>query len=115
MNNESSRKLTGVIELLLESSDRINQAKPQKYWYPLSMATYGVEEIVEAIDSMCSFRTTMWEKTLEFEQRFADYQQSSEAVMVNSGSSADLLLSFLLTNPRKPLLPKESEILLPVL
>lgn len=114
MNNESSRKLSGVIELLLESSSRINEAKQQKYWYPLSMATYGVEEIIEAIDSMCSFRTTMWEKTREFEKRFAEYQGSAEAVMVNSGSSADLLLCFLLTNPRKPVLPKNSEILMPV-
>lgn len=94
MNNEMSRKLAGVIELLLESSSRINEAKPQHYWYPLSMATYGVDEIIEAVDSLCSFRTTMWEKTLEFEQRFAAFQGSRYGVMVNSGSSADLLLCF---------------------
>ena len=114
MNNESSRRLAGVIELLLESSSRINEAKPQKYWYPLSMATYGVEEIIEAIDSMCAFRTTMWEKTLEFERRFSAWQGCRHAIMVNSGSSADLLLAFLLTNPLCPLLKPGDEILLPV-
>ena len=114
LNNENSRKLTGAIELLLESSSRINEAKPRRYWYPLSLATYGVEEIVEALDSLCSFRTTMWEKTLRFERQFASYQNCSDAVMVNSGSSADLLLCFLLTNPLHPLLHPGDEILIPV-
>lgn len=114
LNNESTRKLTGAIELLLESSSRINEAKPRRYWYPLSLATYGVDEIVEALDSLCSFRTTMWEKTLQFERQFASYQNCSDAAMVNSGSSADLLLCFLLTNPYRPLLKAGDEILIPV-
>lgn len=115
MNNADSLKLAGAIELLLESSSRVNQAKPQHYWYPLSLATYGVEEIVEALDSLCSFRTSMWEKTAEFERRFSDYQGGGESVMVNSGSSADLLLCHLLTNPLKPLLKEGDEVLIPVL
>ena len=114
LNNESTRKLTGAIELLLESSSRINEAKPRRYWYPLSLASYGVEEIIEALDSLCSFRTTMWEKTLQFECQFAAYQDCSDGVMVNSGSSADLLLCFLLTNPSHPLLQTGDEILIPV-
>jgi len=96
MNNTTTKKLAGVIEMLIEDSSRINQKKKSKYWYPLSMATYGVSEILEALDSMCSFRTTMWEKTEEFERIFSEYQGCSNSIMVNSGSSADLLLSFLL-------------------
>ena len=99
--------------MLLEAHSRINEAKPVKYWYPLSMASYGVEEILEALDSMCSFRTSMWEKTGEFERSFANYQNCAEAVMVNSGSSADLLLSFLLISPPSPMLGKGDEILIP--
>lgn len=114
MNNENTRKLTGVIDLLLESSSRINEAKPRRYWYPLSMASYGIEEIMEALDSMCSFRTSMWEKTLQFERKFSAYQGCNDAVMVNSGSSADLLLCFMLTNPHRPLLKPGDEILVPV-
>jgi CDP-6-deoxy-D-xylo-4-hexulose-3-dehydrase len=114
MNMEESAKLAGVIELLLQSANRINEAKPRRYWYPLSLATYGVEEIIEALDSLCSFRTTMWEKTLLFERRFATYQGCGDSVMVNSGSSADLLLCFLLTNPAAPLLKAGDEILIPV-
>jgi len=113
-NIPSIEKLSGVIELFLEHSSRINEAKPQKYWYPLSMATYGTEEILQALDSLCSFRTTMWEKTLEFEKRFADHQKSGGAVMVNSGSSADLLMCYLLVDPIQPLLAPGSEVLAPV-
>lgn len=114
MNLDDSAKLSGAVELLLQSASRINEAKPRHYWYPLSLATYGVEEIIEVLDSLCSFRTSMWEKTLEFERRFADYQNSSDCVMVNSGSSADLLLCFLLTDPTHPLLNKDDEILMPI-
>jgi CDP-6-deoxy-D-xylo-4-hexulose-3-dehydrase len=114
VNIDLARRLKGAVEFLIESSSRINEAKPQKYWYPLSMATYGVEEILQALDSMCSFRTTMWEKTREFEKRFAEYQGCREAVMVNSGSSADLLLSFLLTSPPGNRLEAGDEILVPV-
>jgi CDP-6-deoxy-D-xylo-4-hexulose-3-dehydrase len=114
LNIDLAHRLKGVVEFLIESSSRINEAKPQKYWYPLSMATYGVEEILQALDSMCSFRTSMWEKTREFERQFAQYQGCREAVMVNSGSSADLLLSFLLTSPPERRLKPGDEILVPV-
>jgi CDP-6-deoxy-D-xylo-4-hexulose-3-dehydrase len=114
LNIENIKKLQGMIDLLLENESRINEAKPIRYWYPLSLATFGSDEIIEALDSMCSFRTSMAEKTLSFERAFANWQGSSDAVMVNSGSSADLLLSLLLTNPLEPLLPPDSEILIPV-
>jgi len=113
MTIDLTGKLGGVIELLLESHSRINEAKPERYWYPLSMATYGVEEIIEALDSMCRFRTTMWEKTRKFEGLFAEYQGAKEAVMVNSGSSADLLLSFLLTSAPSHYSGPGDEILIP--
>jgi len=105
--------LRKVLEPILESSARIIKEKKQ-YWYPLGFANYGVEEVIEALDTLCSFRTTMWKKTRDFEQMFAAEQRCEDAVMVNSGSSADLLLSFLLTNPSQPLLSKGDEILIPV-
>jgi CDP-6-deoxy-D-xylo-4-hexulose-3-dehydrase len=113
VNNPSTEKLRGPIELLLENASRVNEAKPIKYWHPLAQATYGVDEILEALDSMCSFRTTMWEKTLAFEQAFAQWQGCKHAIMVNSGSSADLLMSFGLVNPQAGLLRPGDEILVP--
>lgn len=114
MNISNSAKLSGIIDILLENESRINEAKPIRYWYPLSLATYGTEEIVEALDSMCSFRTSMAEKTLRFERQFSKWQGTADSVMVNSGSSADLLLCLLLTNPLSPLVEPGSEIIIPV-
>jgi CDP-6-deoxy-D-xylo-4-hexulose-3-dehydrase len=113
MNLQQTHQLREPIQSFLRESSRINSYKPQKYWYPLSMATYDLEEILAAIDSLCSFRTTMWEKTAEFERQFALTCGGPEAVMVNSGSSADLLIAFSLVNPQSKILKPGDEILVP--
>ena len=114
LNEQLRNDFKSLIEKSIELESRANQNKPTRYWYPLSLATYGSEEILEALDSMCSFRTSMWEKTLEFERRFSGYLDCFDSVMVNSGSSADLLMAFLLTNPRNPILKPGDEILIPI-
>ena len=113
MNLKYTYQLREPVQALLQEASRINSYKPQKYWYPLSMATYDIEEILAAVDSLCSFRTTMWEKTIEFERQFAYVNGAPEAIMVNSGSSADLLIAFALVNPQTNLLNQGDEILIP--
>ena len=113
MNLKNTYQLREPILELLKESSRINSYKPQKYWYPLSMATYDLEEILAAIDSLCSFRTTMWEKTAEFERQFTNNFGGNEAIMVNSGSSADLLIAFALINSQENLLAIGDEVLVP--
>lgn len=113
MNLKYTYQLREPIQALLQEASRINSYKPQKYWYPLSMATYDIEEILAAVDSLCSFRTTMWEKTIEFERQFAYVNGCPEAIMVNSGSSADLLIAFALVNPQTKFLNLGDEILVP--
>lgn len=87
------RALAPEIERLMEAGERVNANLAGRYWYPLAMATYGTEEVLAALTSLCSFRTTMWEKTAEFESAFGK-AFGGEAIMVNSGSSADLLVAF---------------------
>lgn len=105
---QESKLLGSAIDLLIDVASRKNTAKRTRYWYPLAQATYGREEVIEALDSMCSFRTSMWEKTARFESLLADYLGGGSTIMVNSGSSADLLLCYLLrelVNPRGEDLP----------
>lgn len=113
--NPTIGEISGVIEQLLERASRVNERQNRRFWYPLSAATYGVDEILQALDAMCGLRTTMWERTQEFESRFSAYQGSSFSTMVNSGSSADLLLSFMLIDPRHKLVSPGDEILVPAL
>lgn len=81
-----------IAQAMAESS-RVNANTNGRYWYPLSLATYGTEEVMEALESLVSFRTSMWEKTRQFEDAFGA-KYGGEAIMVNSGSSADLLIAF---------------------
>ncbi len=61
------------------------------YRYPLAKDTWDNEELEAINDVIRSKRYTMGPKVREFEERFADYFGSKYAVMVNSGSSANLL------------------------
>lgn len=66
---------------------------------PLITPSYSAEEVNEAIDSLLTTRVTMGEKVKHFERLFAEYIGVKHAVMVNSGSSANLLALSILTNP----------------
>lgn len=60
--------------------------------HPLASETWGPEER-EAINRVCdSGRFTMGAEVKRFEAQFAEYVGSRHAVMVNSGSSANLLM-----------------------
>lgn len=69
---------------------------------PLNASTFGAEEIEAAIEVLRSGRVTMGERCTQFETTFADYLGGGEAVFVNSGSSANLLIFFALANYAVP-------------
>ena len=87
---------------------------PGKTRIPLNIPTYGSEEVEEALESLLSTWVTMGSKVRKFEEAFAQYNGSKHAVMVNSGSSANLLALAVLTNPLvNENIPKGSEIITP--
>lgn len=69
--------------------------------FPLIENTYEKEEIVEMVKVLISNKLTMGNKVLEFEKKFAEYVGSKYAVMVNSGSSANLLSMAVATNYKR--------------
>ncbi len=75
--------------------------KNNKFKYPLLDNAYSNDDIIEGIKVLLSQQLTMSEITYNFEKDFAKYVGSKYAVMVNSGSSANLLAAFALINPRK--------------
>lgn len=68
---------------------------------PLMTPSISWPEINEAMDSIMKTEFTMGKKVRRFEKDYAKYMGTKEAVMVNSGSSANLLALSVLTNPRK--------------
>jgi CDP-4-dehydro-6-deoxyglucose reductase, E1 len=69
---------------------------------PLHVPSYGADEVNEAIASLLTTRITMGEKVRRFETLWAEYLGVRHAVMVNSGSSANLVAAAVLVNPVFP-------------
>tara|TARA_A100001015_G_C15038442_1_gene737878 strand:+ start:1645 stop:2880 length:1236 start_codon:yes stop_codon:yes gene_type:complete len=73
--------------------------KKENYYYPLSNDNLSKEDLIAGIKVLRSRRITMADKTRNFESNFAKKLNSKYAVMVNSGSSANLLATFASCNP----------------
>ena len=69
--------------------------------YPLLEKGFSNEDIMRGIEVLLSGKITMSEVTRKFENYFAKYVGSKYSLMVNSGSSANLLVAFALVNPKK--------------
>ncbi len=72
---------------------------PDKLHFPLVDSSYDNQEIVSCMATLLSGQLTMGAKVRQFEDNFAKYCGSPYAVMVNSGSSANLLALSVMTNP----------------
>jgi CDP-6-deoxy-D-xylo-4-hexulose-3-dehydrase len=66
--------------------------------FPLVDSSYDNEEILACIATLLSGKLTMGTKVQQFERAFAEHIGAPYAVMVNSGSSANLLALSVLTN-----------------
>lgn len=69
---------------------------------PLSVPLYGADEVNGALDALLTQNVTMGRRVREFEHAFAEYVGSKHAIMVNSGSSANLLALAVLSSPTLP-------------
>src|SRR3989344_207401 len=67
--------------------------------FPLVDSSYSNEEIISCIATLLSGQLTMGKQVSAFEASFSQYIGSSHSVMVNSGSSANLLAFAAITNP----------------
>jgi CDP-6-deoxy-D-xylo-4-hexulose-3-dehydrase len=74
-------------------------AATDKLHFPLVDSSYDNQEIISCIATLLSGQLTMSTKVRQFETDFARYCGAPYAVMVNSGSSANLLALSVLTNP----------------
>lgn len=85
--------------------------------YPLAETTFADEEINAARAALDSGRLTMGRLVRQFETEFANWTGARHAVMVNSGSSANLLIidALLRRSGIKPPLKPGDEILIPAL
>ena len=69
--------------------------------YSLLDDAFSNEDLIKGIEVIIKKKITMGEITEEFEFEFAKFLNVKHALMVNSGSSANLLAAFALINPKK--------------
>ena len=94
--------------------DDITIKKHDSNVYPLIESTYNKDEILAMIDVLITDKLTMGENVSNFEKDFAKYVGSKYAIMVNSGSSANLLSMAVATNPyRKNHLKPGDKVIVP--
>ena len=84
--------------------------------FPLGQNAHDTDDIINMIKVLLTGNFTMGEQVSKFEHMFAEYVGSKYAVMVNSGSSANLLALAALTNYKrnKTLMPGD-EVIVPAL
>jgi len=73
--------------------------QPDKDTVPVSGKVFDAEELVNLVDSSLDFWLTTGRYAEQFEREFAHYMRSQFALLVNSGSSANLLAVTALTSP----------------
>jgi len=88
-----------IIKKNFQKNNKSQKFLPGKTKIEIASPPYSSEEVIEALDSMLKMKTTMGKKVESFEKRFAKYIDRKFSVMVNSGSSANLLALSILTNP----------------
>ena len=87
-----------------------------KYFYPLVENPYRSKDINRAIKVLKSNKLTSGPISKNFQDFFTRKLRSNNSLMVNSGSSANLLALQCLINPyRKKRLVKGDEVLIPAL
>lgn len=81
--------------------------------YPLASSTWGTEEKEAMYRVIDSGMFTMGSEVATFEQQFAQYTGSNHCVMVNSGSSANLLMVAALFYRKDNPLKRGDEVIVP--
>ncbi|HEY1366664.1 MAG TPA: DegT/DnrJ/EryC1/StrS family aminotransferase [Gaiellaceae bacterium] len=115
---------SGNLEALLEEIERLvgdyfamgAQASSERYEYALAAPPFAAEEVLAVLRAMLHGRLTMGAAVGMFERDFADAFGLPEAVMLNSGSSANLLaVALLMAEQVEGHLERGDEVIVPAL
>tara|TARA_A100000164_G_scaffold136699_1_gene121369 strand:- start:208 stop:1488 length:1281 start_codon:yes stop_codon:yes gene_type:complete len=107
-----SKKMGLTFEL--NKALKVKEIKKSKHHFPLKDSTFRSKDLIEGIRVILSRNVTMSKVTKKFEKIFSQKMKMPFSLMVNSGSSANLLAFQCLINPyRKKRLKKGDHVLVP--
>jgi CDP-6-deoxy-D-xylo-4-hexulose-3-dehydrase len=93
------KELERLIYVNFKKKNERRKFEPGKTPIKLAVPSYNADEIINALDSMLSTQVSMGRKVQKFEEEFSNYVGCKHGIMVNSGSSANLIALSVLTNP----------------
>ena len=103
------------LNFLTKLINKYNKTKDKKF-YSLVGEPFVNEDLISGIETILRGKITMSNITKKFEKEFASFIGSKHALMVNSGSSANLLAMYACINPKsKKNLKENDECLIPAL
>ena len=109
MKYTDKKFLEKIINKYSNSSNKENN-------YPLTSSPFETSDIIKGAETLIGGRITMSNITSKFESEFAKFLGVKYALMVNSGSSANLLAFFGLVNPKnKKKIRNNDECILPAI
>jgi CDP-4-dehydro-6-deoxyglucose reductase, E1 len=99
MNNNIKEEILQLVkEYYYLKFSKLEYVKGMKI--PFAGRVFDSEELVNLVDSSLDFWLTAGKYALEFEQQFADFMGVDYSILVNSGSSANLVALSTLTSPK---------------
>lgn len=113
MNDKKQQILDLISEYVKEKKSNKKWVAGQD-WLQYSGPYFDDKEFVNAVDSLLKEWFILGEKGREFEKRFAPLLGKKDGVLVNSGSSANLLMAAVLKTKRGGKLPVGSKFITPV-
>lgn len=112
-----SEKKQQILDLVAEYVKEKRESKtwtPGKDWVQYSGPYFDGEEFVAGVDTLLDEWFILGAKGREFELKFAPFLGKKDGILVNSGSSANLLMVSLLKTKRGGSLPEGSKFITPV-
>jgi CDP-6-deoxy-D-xylo-4-hexulose-3-dehydrase len=94
------KKVFEAVQDYYDFKFQANVFTPGKTYIPVSGKVFDCQEMVSLVDSALDFWLTTGRYAAEFEQRFAEWIGVKHCLLVNSGSSANLLALTALTSPK---------------
>lgn len=99
MKSEIRGKILELVKEYYQESSKESGFNPGKDMVPFAGRIYDEKEMVNLVDSSLDFWLTTGRYAEEFERRFAEVMHQRYCMIVNSGSSANLIAVSALTSP----------------
>ena len=116
MDNKTNKK-QAILDLV---ADYVNEKQKDQKWVPgedwiqYSGPYFSDDEYTAAVDTLLNGWLILGEKGRDFEKKFAPLLGKQDGIIVNSGSSANLLMISMLKTKRGGNLPVGSKFITPV-